>query len=382
MITCTSAGGDVANLVPVLYNLSGTDAVAHVRETVKGSEARGDALALSFRAPRECSESQVTARSCGEAVTEFQLQTSVTASFEGDGVKTYAIKADNSVQYVRVASAAFLGRSDDFDSPAVSGFFQLSYGGETTGPLGADASPTVVRHALEALAGVGSVAVSRDFSAAAEPLTACAAETGHPTLVCAGLTAATAPQPADLISVGGSWYAVADAYDPAASPTEVHLALASSAAVDTSYGGETAAAVDVYAWAGGHEWAVEFLSNPAPAAIASPAHALVPTTASVGVRPLDCDECVYATGLAAFGLFYVRARAINDLGPGPLEPAGAVVVELGRDLLRRLEHAMRHCVITYLPGLQKPIHYGSQNASAARSLSPCTATCPPVIIFR
>jgi len=106
-ITFTSAEGDVANLVPVLYNLSGTDAVAHVRETVKGSEARGDALALSFRAPRECSESQVTARSCGEAVTEFQLQTSVTASFEGDGLMTYAIPADNSVGLYGVRKKLF-----------------------------------------------------------------------------------------------------------------------------------------------------------------------------------------------------------------------------------------------------------------------------------
>ena len=100
-------------------------------------------------------------------------------------------------------------------------------------------------------------------------------------------------------------------YDPEAAPQSVHLALSTSSAVDTSYQGVTGDAVEVYGWAGGYEWQVEFLSTSDPLTIASPEHSLVPASSSVGVRPKDCDECLYATGLEAFGVFYVRARAVS-----------------------------------------------------------------------
>ena len=63
MIEFTTAEGDVADLIPVTWNLTGTEAVAHIREYTKGSKARGDAPALSFATPLECSESQVTSTS-------------------------------------------------------------------------------------------------------------------------------------------------------------------------------------------------------------------------------------------------------------------------------------------------------------------------------
>ena len=223
-IEFTTAEGDVADLIPVTWNLTGTEAVAHIREYTKGSEARGDALALSFATPLECSESQVTSGACGEEVTYYELQTSSTASFEGEGVTTYTIDTDPTVQFVRISSALFEGRDDDYESPAVSGFFRLSYGGAVTNVLGADATATTVRHELEALPGAGALNVSRTYSRAEYALATCSAETGSPTLTCDDLATEDAPQPSDLIYLDGDWYTVADSYDPS-SPTSLPLAL-------------------------------------------------------------------------------------------------------------------------------------------------------------
>ena len=68
--------------------------------------------------------------------------------------------ADYTRQMVRIASGAFEARG--FGTPAVAGHFRLGYGGATTPLLGADATARAVRHALEALPGVGALAVERD----------------------------------------------------------------------------------------------------------------------------------------------------------------------------------------------------------------------------
>jgi len=60
------AAGDVADLIPVTWNLTGSfEAAAHVREYTKDGEARGDALALPFATPLECSEPKVTSDGSG-----------------------------------------------------------------------------------------------------------------------------------------------------------------------------------------------------------------------------------------------------------------------------------------------------------------------------
>ena len=71
--------------------------------------------------------------------------------------------------------------------------------------------------------------------------------TGSPTPTCDDLAIEDAPQPSDLIYLGGDWYRVADSYD-SSSPTSHSLALATSSAVDTSFMGATGdGGVDVFA---------------------------------------------------------------------------------------------------------------------------------------
>ena len=81
LITFTTARGDVPELRPVGARLTGAGAAIHVAEVLKGSEARGDAISISYDVPRECSESQVTRGACGASVDKVELQTSSTASF-------------------------------------------------------------------------------------------------------------------------------------------------------------------------------------------------------------------------------------------------------------------------------------------------------------
>jgi hypothetical protein len=174
-----------------------------------------------------------------------------------------------------------------------------------------------VRHALEALPGVGALAVARTYAARIDAMASCVGETGKPALNCHTLTSETAPQVSDLIQVGGGWYSVADSYNPETQPTVLHLAEVHSSAVDTSYQGVTGDYLDLFGWAGGYEYEVSFLGNAAPLPISSPEHDLVPVDASIGVRPAGCANCIYASGLPDFGTVYVRGRAVNDLGLGP-----------------------------------------------------------------
>ena len=136
LITFTTARGDVPELRPVGARLTGAGAAVHVAEVLKGSEARGDAISISYDVPRECSESQVTRGACGASVDKVELQTSSTASFEAD-VTEYDMPADYTRQMVRIASGAF--EACGFETPAVAGHFRLGYGGATTPLLGADA---------------------------------------------------------------------------------------------------------------------------------------------------------------------------------------------------------------------------------------------------
>lgn len=49
-------------------------------------------------------------------------------------------------------------------SASISGIFQLSFNGETTGAVNAAATAEEVRSALESLSGITTAAVSRDYS--------------------------------------------------------------------------------------------------------------------------------------------------------------------------------------------------------------------------
>ena len=316
VVSFKTAAGDVPPLLAETFNLTGTGASILVHELVKGSETRGDKLAIGFAAPQECSESQVTTGTCGEEVQYYEVQTSVTVSFVGSSLTTETVDVDRKVQIVRIGALAFVDQ--DYESPAVSGHFQLAYDGHPTSALSASVSAATMRHSLEALSGVGAVNVTRDYARRFSKMTgSCSATTGFPTITCANLNASTAPQRSDLISVGGTWYRVGDTFDPANEATVIPLASASDPRIETTYLGETDTALALYGWSGGYEWRIDFIGNPTPKMLTSPAHNLVPDTSSVSVRLLDCDSCVYADGLDAFQLRYVRVRAVSSLGPGP-----------------------------------------------------------------
>lgn len=315
LVTFLTAAGDVPLLIAENFNLTGSGAAVSIREIVKGSETRGDKLAIGFATPRECSETQVTSGTCGEEVLLYEIQTSITASFTGTSLTTQDIQVEHMVQIVRIGASTFA--SEQYESPEVSGHFQLAYNGHTTVPLNAGVPAMTLRHALEALPGVGAIDVSRNYAPRLLPTATCTVTTGSPTIICASLSVLSAPQRSDLILLEDTWYRVGDTYDPEEEATEIPLALPSDSRIETSYQGRTDASVIMYGWSGGYEWRIEFIGNNAPTMLTSPEHYLVPANASVSVRPLDCDNCVYADGLNAFQLRYVRVRAVSALGPGP-----------------------------------------------------------------
>jgi len=324
-VTFSTAGlGDVDLLIPETFALAGVGASIKAREVVKGSVATGTRLAVAFEAPRECSESQVTAGSCGSEVLYYEIQTSTAAAFDGNDVTNDVVQVDTALQTVRIGAATFDRRTDDFETPGVSGHFRLAYQGAVSVALEASASAETVRHALESLQGVGTVKVVRARAPRLAASASCVATAGFPTIYCASLTASNAPQPADLIYVGGSWYRVGISYAPGGDARTIPLATDTDSRVATTFAGATAAAAHLFGWGGGYQWEVEFLSTARPRLLSSPSeHDLVPVGASLAIRPADCDDCLYVGGLDAFSLRYVRGRAVNALGAAPYSGVGS-----------------------------------------------------------
>merc|ERR1719502_1606260 len=105
VVTFLSAPGDVPELVPETTQLSGVGAVVTVAERVKGTEAVGNAIRLSYAAPLACSSSEVVPGECGAPVTHVRMELDTAPSFTAQPL-IRDIPVDYRVQSVRLSSAA------------------------------------------------------------------------------------------------------------------------------------------------------------------------------------------------------------------------------------------------------------------------------------
>lgn len=261
-----------------------------------------------------CSHSQVKTGECGAVVDKYTVSSGATAESRTNSVD---VQPNYDVQFVRMASESLMTDGYFFDNKAVSGYFQLSFGGETTGAISAQASAADLRDAVESLSAINTVKVSRAYSTHQLPGVA-EVEVGYSTLDCAtancGFTDLLA---GEHISLGGVWYRVHDSYD-GVSATALPLATSADASISDNYDGTAKFSGAVLRWARGFEWAVTFLSTTEEtmSSLSSPAHGLAPLDAALSVRAQDCVNCLYITGLTAWTNTFLSVSAHNRHGYG------------------------------------------------------------------
>lgn len=126
---------------------------------MKGSEAVGSAVRVSFSAPPHCSTSQVSQGTCGDPVSYYIVEWDTSDTFNSAAFSSVVVNGDNLLlQEQRVTTMA---------SSAMSGTFQLAFNGGTTPVINAAASAEDLQSALEMLNGITTAAVSRDYAVAA-----------------------------------------------------------------------------------------------------------------------------------------------------------------------------------------------------------------------
>lgn len=129
------------------------------KQVVKGSEAVGTSVRVSFAAPPDCSTSQVSQGTCGDPVSYYVVEWDTSDAFNSAALSSLVVdREDLLLQEQRVTTMA---------SSAMSGTFQLAFNGETTPVINAAASAEDVRSALEMLTGITTAAVTRDYAVAA-----------------------------------------------------------------------------------------------------------------------------------------------------------------------------------------------------------------------
>ena len=362
--------GDVPMLVPVGTDmLTGEGAAVLVMELTKGAEASGAEAKVSFDAPPYCSHTPTRPGVCGDPVNSFLLEWDSEATFGSSNLDNTVLDSPDllrRVQRVVTESAPYdaiysrgndgeNGDSDEWSSgyTSMAGTFQLSYGGVPTEALPAHATATQVRHALEALPGVGTVKVSRNYAPARVALPGTVDLLyGSSFVQCGNATLSAGSecgilegriQACDLVQLQGKWYRARDMWTNAdGSQPRLSLGRADDCSVRTSYDGPTMHdATDAYAWGGGYEWSVTFLSVGAgdaaaaaadgqrttaavPELIGAPAHDLWPRASVLHVRGRDCEGCAYlprgsssahsSNGLSLGLEYFVRVSARNSHG--------------------------------------------------------------------
>lgn len=128
------------------------------KQVVKGSEAIGSAVRVSFSAPPHCSTSQVSQGMCGDPVSYYIVEWDTSDTFNSAALSSLVVNGEDILlQEQRVTTMA---------SSSMSGTFRLTFNGETTPVINAAASAEDLRSALEALNGVATAVVSRDFAVA------------------------------------------------------------------------------------------------------------------------------------------------------------------------------------------------------------------------
>ena len=314
-VTFLDAAGDIKALAPETYALTGAGAAVTVVEVTKGSEALGDSLALSWPAPVECSTSQVTKGACGSPAEKVIFELDTAPNFKADPIYV-EYELDYTVQKVLINAASLAGIA--YENYAASGVFQLGYASAETAYLSAQASSTEVRHALEALPGITSASVSRDYGGRVLEGFVVDAVYGYPFVKCAsGETCnfySSGVQMNDLIRVEGEWYRVATSYE--SSESTLPLAKLEDSSVALSYTGPTKYGSQLYGWSNGFEWTVTLhaVTTDTVEMLTSPAHSIAPADTAVSISLPDCDGCLYVDGLTPFTQYYMRAQTFNVLG--------------------------------------------------------------------
>jgi len=323
VVTFRDTVGDVPSLIADASKLTGAGVVVGVYEVVKGAVASGSSLKISFASAMHCSHSQVPLGECGSNVDLYELKVGQTQS---SATQTLNFAPDYTVQRVRLAAQSLFDNSY-FTGVATSGYFQLTYNGETTGPISAVATASDLRLALEALTGINTVKVERSFSYTSLAGTVQAVP-GLQYLTCLDSCGFPSLFPGELISVGGGWYKVAQSYS--SDPKKLPLALMNDSSVITSYSGLTSNSATIARWARGYEWTVSFLSVSTPSVVplGSMKHGLNPVDSAVSIRPKDCVSCLYINGLTSFSQNFLTLRARNSIGFGN----GGMVIGVSKEI--------------------------------------------------
>jgi len=313
--------GDVMLLKSDTTLLTGVNAVVTVREVVKGSLARGNALGISFVAPVTCSVSQVSGVSCGSSVEKIGLEVDTNSMFSASP-KLQDIVPDYSVQIVRTSSAeASNSATHPYAVPSVSGYFQLSYNNELTGVIPATSDADGMRAALEGLAGVHTVSVTKTYSTL--PMSGCVdVAVGFGTVTCSASCAGTCQfassgmQGNNLVQLGGNWYRVHSSY--AGAETTFSLGFVDDSTVAVNFAGSSGSltGATMYKWGGGYEWSVTFhsVATSSVLPLQSPKHSLLPVDTGLDIRTLDCNKCRYYDSLDMWRTYYLRAMTYNSAG--------------------------------------------------------------------
>jgi len=313
-VTFLSALGDIELLVPDSTYLTGKGAVVSVREAVKGSEAMGDALAISFKAPLSCSTSQVTLGVCGRPVTKYVFELDTNANFRARPI-IVEYTPDPQVQIIRTSSVS-LDRVP-FQEKEITGHFILAYNGDQTQAMNAAVSADDLRYALEALPSVVTVSTSRQLSYRSVGVNVDATP-GYSTLTCtaSGTCNFGGLRAHDLILFDGEWYRIGASY--AGSATTIPLASVADSTVAKNYvGGTAVTGIPLYRWSYGYEWTVTFhkvLTTGSVQLLTSPKHALSPQDSAVEVRTEDCNKCLYVGNLTEWSTYHIHGAGYNPNG--------------------------------------------------------------------
>jgi hypothetical protein len=86
---------------------------------------------------------------------------------------------------------------------------------------------------------------------------------------------------------------------------------------------------EIFRWARGLEWAVTFLSvEGGVVPLESPKHGINPLDAAVSIRPADCLDCAFVSGLSPLTTSYLNIRAHNPKGFGVYQMVSGVPKEI------------------------------------------------------
>eukprot|EP00607_Mallomonas_marina_P003620 CAMPEP_0182439754 /NCGR_PEP_ID=MMETSP1167-20130531/86625_1 /TAXON_ID=2988 /ORGANISM="Mallomonas Sp, Strain CCMP3275" /LENGTH=2248 /DNA_ID=CAMNT_0024633521 /DNA_START=466 /DNA_END=7213 /DNA_ORIENTATION=- len=313
LVTFLNANGDIDSMVPYSGNLKGIGAAVRVFEYIKGSNANGSTVKLSYEAPLYCSSSQVLEGNCGQPITAYSIEI---GSSKTAVLQTVTVPVSYDIQKIRM-SAPSLFDVGYFEGNDATGFFQIGYRSGVTSPISTDATAVDLRSSIELLPDINSVHVTRTYSGHKLEGTV-KAEPGIQFLICLDSCSFETLPPGDLIYIGGDWYRVYQSYK--GSTTRLPLAFQNDSSIIASYVGGYTETGTLFRWARGYEWTVTILNVTHTGPISpfmSPKHGINPLDTAVSIRTLDCNNCTYVKNLTVWTQYYVRARALNANGMGP-----------------------------------------------------------------